>query len=261
MLVTDLQSPVPGSPLLDLDLRDGTRAAVAQRDAAQIVAIEGWQFELPRLLRLPIVRLVDKRTAVVADRLSDGTPNAWLLRSGVGVVAHFFAGNGITEAVSVSGVLVVGYDDEAIYGRLPHGSEGIAVFSLEGAFRWGYNSSFGGRSESSINDCYCACAAPDGRVWFQTYSDRGLIVLDIHSKTQQWIIPPRDLRMSSALSSDGVHHWFFGPGENDRTIFKWSPPDPEPTRIGSYDGKLRGLTGGRFISVTPTGARLVEVAA
>jgi hypothetical protein len=260
MRITTIHSPPSGTRLLDLDLRDGVLAALVEREGVQHLAIGDWNVKPPRIVRFPIVRLVDKTTAVVVDTRTTGIVNAWLVRTGTGVITAFLAGDAISDVVLVAGVLAVAYFDEGVYGHVAYGSEGIAIFSSDGAFLWGYHSTMreGG---PVIDDCYCACAGPDERLWFHPYSDFPLIALDVRTRTEEVFSLPDSLRGTKAISTNGADHWFFSPSNHESCLFRWAPHDLEPSLIGKFAGRLRGLTGGRFINVTPASGRLVDVAA
>jgi hypothetical protein len=258
--ISDIPVPLAGARLVDLDLRDGVSAAILDRNGIQQLLLGQWATDLPRRLRFPIVRLIDATTALVLDTRTAGEQNAWIIRSGTGITAHFLAGDAVGDVVILAGVVAVTYFDEGIYGHTPPSPEGIAIFSTDGVLLWGYHSTLG-KAAATIDDCYCASAGPDGRLWFHPYSDFPLVALHCRTKTQDIFPLPVALRGSKALSTDGSRHWLFSPSPHKSTLFSWTPGALEPTPIGTFDGRLRGLCGGRFLNVTDTRARLVQVAA
>ena len=260
MLISDVPINLSGARLLDLDLRDGVQAALVERAGTQEVLIGDWIAPVPKTLRFPIVRLIDKTTAIVLDTRTTGAPNAWIVNADIGVTAEFLAGDAITDVACLSDLLAISYFDEGIFGHVEPSPEGIAVFSLQGAFLWGYHSTFRAAAQT-IDDCYCMCVGPDERLWFHPYSDFTLVALDCRSQAQEVLSLPRSLAGSKAISTDGSQHWFFSPGAHESELFSWKPSDGEPKQLATLEGRLRGLPGGRFMTVTPSQGRIAHVAA
>ena len=258
MIIGDLQAAPAGTALLDCEVRDGKYAFVLSREDSQIVQFDDWSCPVPRRLRYPVIRLIDKRTAVLLDRISSAAGNAWLIKHGAGIVEEFVAGKAISGVVVISDVIAVTYNDEGL--SVAPSQEGIAFFSIEGKFVWGYNSEFGSTA-GHIWDCYCAAEGPDGRLWFDSYGELPLVGLDCHARTQELVEAPAQLCGPNALSTDGSSFWFFSPNGDEHGVFKWTRGAVKVDRVGEFDGRLRGLPDGTFITVSNTGYRFVQVAA
>ena len=277
MIISDLHGPPAGTSLLDCDVRDGQYAVLVDRGDSQLVQFNEWTCSLPPHRYCSDIRLVNTTTVVALNNATRGEPNALLIKHSVGIVGEFTAGDNIMDVVVVGDLIAVTYGDEGIFGKVEPSPEGIAIFSLNGDFLWGYHTALGGPERGQIWDCYCACEGPDGRLWFKSYGTLPLVGLDCRTRTQKLVDTPKAVSNARALSTDGSSFWFFSPsidassprdqyGFIDYSLIKWSlikwtAGSRNADHVGEFEGRPRGLPGGSFIMVSRSGYRLLQVAA
>jgi len=196
--------------------------------------------------------LDDARAVLVDARTRPGERNGWIVRSDGTIEREFRAGDAVADVVVFGGRLVITYFDEAVVAsdRL----SGVVVLDPAGSLEWTYNDSFGG----DVVDCYCACDAGQGVVLFLGYPGFSAVLLDLAKKEEHKWAVPRLLHGSSAVTVAGRTAFVFGSYENHHLLARWRFGDDGAESIGTAAGPLRGLRGGRMLSVGEAGYTILS---
>ena len=218
----------------------------------QSLSFSGREVELPQPCMYPQVAATDSETAVVVDsRTRYLEKNAWVVTSSGEVKAQFYAGDAVQDLLATDTFIAVTYFDESALGGEIE-SNGVNIFDLDGNLLFGYTSFFAGEAVD-IADCYCACLAGKNRVLFSPYTEFPLVSLDVRMRTQKiWRIP-ENLAGSDALTTLGDKVYFHSPYSDEHGIYEWQFDSEVANKIGSYSGRLRGLSGGSFLAVGKNG--------
>src|SRR5215510_3278597 len=175
---------LPGK-LYDLDLApSGQWIAVTEFGEGQSLSFGGKTVPLPEQLNFPKIAAIDGETALVVNSRTWHDKNAWIITASGEIRVNFFAGDAIQDVLASERFLVITYFDESALTSPGIEGNGVAVFDLDGNFRFGYRESFGEKAVS-IADCYCACWAEEDQVFFFPYTDFPLVSFDLKNKTQE----------------------------------------------------------------------------
>jgi hypothetical protein len=246
---------MPG-PATDIDVADdGCWVAICKHRSQLIVASQDSQFALAETVRFPLIRWVgDGEILVVDARTVKGRENAFVFSRSGAEKARFCVGDGVQDVLSTGSRIVVTYFDEGVFGNVAPSHEGLCVFTPDGRLEFGYQSSV--RNPVDIADCYCACAAGRHEVYFSPYTGFPLVQLNFKTRQQRVHELPAELAGSSALATDGVTFYFYGPYEKKRSIFRWQP-GCAPFEVGTHSGPLRGHFRGKFLSTGESGYTII----
>jgi hypothetical protein len=171
---------LPGD-LHDLDIApSGKWVGVTEFGAGQSLSFGGKTVALPEQIRFPKVAAIDDDTALVVHSNAWQDKNAWIITSAGEVRANFFAGDAIQDILASESFLVITYFDESALTSPGIEGNGVAVFDLDGNFRFGYRELFG-EEAVDIADCYCACWAEGNRMLFFPYTDFPLVSFDLEA--------------------------------------------------------------------------------
>jgi hypothetical protein len=252
--------------LSDLDLApSGQWVGVTKFGGGQSLSFGSTVVTLPEPIRFPHVAAVDDETAFVVDSRAQRRKNAWIITSSGDVRANFFAGDAIQNILASDSRLVITYFDESACTSPGVEGNGVAVFDLDGNYRFGYREVFG-EEAVGIADCYGACWAEDNRVLFFPYTDFPLVSFDLENKSQEIWETPGELAGSHGLTSNGRTVYFHSPYEDEQGIYEWQIGSGAARRIGEHSGylvgvharQLRGLRGGRFLAVEKAGYTVIS---
>jgi hypothetical protein len=207
--------------------------------------------------RFPLLRRIDADTAILVDtRIArSGFINAWVLRKSGEMLSRFSVGDGVEDVLPLTNRIVVTYFDEGVYGMDGPNQEGLAVFSVDGAFQWGYHTRF--RDTGSIDDCYAACCASENEVAFIPYSNFRLVILNVVDCVQVEYPIPDEVAGVGALTLSGSVAYGSGSYHHRTSIFRWQLGSSCTERVTFHSGTLRGLSQGRFIAVGTSGYTII----
>lgn len=234
---------------LDFDvLRDGSWVGVFQQAAGLHVASSGGKhFPLPRTIRLPVVRYVERDRLVVIDAKGHaGAYSGFIVSMNGAMLNAFHAGHGVEDVVVLRDVIAVTYFDQGVSSGVPPSEQGIAFFDPDGRFYAGYRSLFGSQA-ADIVDCYAACRVDHHTIAFSSYTGFPLVQVSPLSREHRASALPRELHGAAALSIREDTAFLFAPYERKATLLAWREGDA-PREVGRHPGPLRGLELGRFLS-------------
>jgi hypothetical protein len=246
---------LPGAAI-DIDVRpDGGWVAICRPELDLVVVSAGQHFTVPEEIRFPLIRWVGSAEILLIDaRTTKGRDNAYVFSTSGVQKARFCVGDGVADAIAVGEAVVITYFDEGIFGDVPPSHEGLCVFSPDGRLEFGYQS--GVRSPVDIADCYCVCAAGRYEACFSPYTGFSLVRLNLKTRDQEVHELPEVLAGASALSTDGVVFYFYGPYNAKRSIIRWRPGEG-CIKVGSHSGPLRAHWRGAFLSTGASGYTIV----
>lgn len=248
---------MPGD-LYDVDITPyGKWIGVTEFGDRQSLSFGGRTVVLPEPLRFPHVAAINDETALVVNGRAWQDKNAWVINSSGEVKANFFAGDAIQNILASESFLVITYFDESALTSPGIEGNGVAVFAVDGNFRFGYRELFG-EVAADIADCYCACWAEENRVFFFPYTDFPLVSFDLEKKTQEIWETPVEVVGSNGLTANGHTVYFHGPYKDEQGIYQWCIGDEGAKRLGNYEGRLRGLRRGRFLAVEKAGYTIIS---
>ncbi len=247
---------LPGAAI-DIDVRaDGGWVAICRSELDLVVASAGQHFTVPDEIRFPLIRWVGSADILLIDaRTTKGRDNAYVFSTSGVKKARFCVGDGVADAIAVGEAVVITYFDEGIFGDVPPSHEGLCVFSPYGRLEFGYQS--GVRNPVDIADCYCVCAAGRCEACFSPYTGFPLVRLNVKTRHQEVHELPEVLAGASALSTDGVVFYFYGPYDAKRSIIRWQPGEA-CIEVGTHSGPLRAHWRGAFLSTGASGYTIVR---
>ena len=247
--------------LLDLDvLESGDWAGLFRNGDRLCVRTATSTSTAPGGIRFPLIRCLEPgRIALVDTRTEKDRTNAWVLSPERNRIVPFFAGDGIQDVLANGDTVVVTYFDEGVFSGIPPGAEGVAVFDGRGRLRAGYRSTL--RSKAvEIDDCYAVCWASESCISFLPYAGFPLVTLDVGTFEQSVVPTPRSVHGSSGISVSRERALFFGSYDEPRSVLGWKPGG-EVSSLGTHVGPLRGLRGGRFLTLGTRGFTILEFGA
>ncbi len=248
-------------PLADVDVTPGgqvfaiTEKGRGKEEKGQRVFVNGQPLPVPVPIRHPILRALDESRLLVADARTGEAMNAWILNTAGEVEAVFRAGDAIEDIVPLQSWVAVTYFDQAYANR--DGFNGVVLFDPAGEVAFRYNEVY--PHENQIMACHCACRAGRDQLLFVGYPHFPVILLDAATKQETVWPAPREVRGAGAVTLAGGVAFFDGNYEDQRGIYRWRLGDPKAERIGEYTGPLRGLPGGRFLSLGTAGYTIVSL--
>lgn len=232
-----------------VSLSEQDRSFYMQRlrvDAAQVLMFNGREAKMPKKLRSPIVRAIDDNTAVVVD--ARGYPNPlWVIDSNGKVQSKFNVNDAIADIlVSAKWIVVTYFDEWAATG------EGLEVYDVSGRLHLSYEKDFGDEAVN-VSDCYCACWVETNKLAFFPYSGFPLVQLDLSSFTQEIWATPETVSGAHSVTTLATYAFFHSPYHSRDDILKWQIGSDDTAHVGKIKGSLRGLQGGRFLSLQESG--------
>jgi hypothetical protein len=223
-----------------------------------------------RMLK-PRIRAAGEQ-AVVAQRARTRTddPTVWIWNHDGHEIASFNAGDDCEELLANEEVLILFYGDE--------GGGGAKVYSTTGDHLWNQAEEF---PEAMIYLWFHAAAwSADGEaaVWADLIdrpvdNECTFIRLNVRQREQETIDPPAGWSFPKAITLAHGRVFVHGARTLDRDvprdaadflrvtedqIISWKPGTIDWEVVGSYEGYLRGLPGGRFISPKPDGYTILS---
>jgi len=247
---------LPGD-LYDLDIAPSGRwIGVTGFGDRQSISFGGTVIPLPEPLRFPHVAAIDGETALVVNSRTRQDKKAWIINSSGSIRANFFAGDAVQAVLASKSHLVVTYFDESACTSRGIEGNGVAVFDSDGRYRFGYRELFGAEAVE-ISDCYCACWAEENNIFFFPYRHFPLVSFDLASKSQKIWVTPEEVAGSRGITVVGQTVYFHAPFNDETGIYRWPIGDKYANKIGSHVGRLRGLRGGRFLSVEKAGYTII----
>jgi hypothetical protein len=247
---------LPG-PLLDLDVDRFARwiAVCGDDRGASHVVVDGITSALRFECRYPLLRILDPEHVLLVDcRCAPRAQNAWVLLADGRVERSFRVGDAVADVVVVDESIVVSYFDEALGAS--DGLSGVVVFGRDGEPGLRYADAFG----HDLVDCYCACDAGRGRVLFLGHPTFDAVLLDTRTKTRTAWPTARVVHGASAVTVAGDAAFFFGSYDDRHQLARWRFGADQVDRIGARSGPLRGLAGGRMLSVGRSGYTVITLA-
>ena len=246
--------------LVDLDLAESSEwVGIFRTPDGLVIRTPRFWLPAPAGIRYPLIRSLDTDRCVLVDtRTTQGRVNGWIISPGTNTTLPFFPGDGIADVLARTGTIVVTYFDEGVLSGIKPGHEGIAIFTDEGRFRAGYQTSLGPYAVDTL-DCYAACWESDTRIAFLPYTGFPLVRLDVRSLEQEVKPSPRDLHGASALSISADAAIFYSPYDRKGSLASWAPGE-RPLPLGNHPGPLRGLRSGRFLAHGTSGFTVVDAA-
>lgn len=241
---------IRGGKLIDADIAEsGRTAAIIQADDVVTLSVDEIGQPLPVEVQFPLVRFIGEQGLLVAGtRTQKGQKNAAALDLDSGHTSTFYIGDAIQEIVAFGGRFATAYFDEAFGNN--EGLYGLVLFDTSGTPIW---------RDNGFVDCYCACARSNTHLLYLCYPGFVLKQLDVETlQTQEWTIPAV-LHGAKAITSLGDTIFFHSPHDDTTGIYSWKPGAPHPQRVGDYPPRLRGLRGGRFVSVDEAGITVLDL--
>lgn len=222
-----------------------------------LVTLKNKKVHVPFHAPCPLVRALGEDRVLVVNCRVDSVheKNAWVVNHSGDLELTLSVGDDITEVVVYECGFIVGYGDEGVFGCTPPSQDGLVMFSWSGSVVFGYHSYFG-KDGMQIGGCYCASATGDAQLVFVGYGEPiyQLVLLDLVAMSQRRYDVPRKAYGANAVTSLGNTMYF----QVRSQILKWGLGDRDVTQVGSYDGRLRGLSGGRFLGKTKTGYSILH---
>jgi hypothetical protein len=240
---------LPG-PILELDIDPfGNCVALcgARHDPMHLV-LSGSSVPLRRTGRFPLIRALDAEHVVLVDtRCGPRERNAFIARRDGTTVHEFRVGDAVADVIVAGDHIVATYFDEAFGAS--DGLAGVVVFDRAGRAQLRDRDPYGG----SVVDCYCACDAGRGRVFFLAYPEFLGVLLDVRAGTRSAWATPRPVHGASAVTVAGNTAFFFGSYDDRDAVTRWRFGSSDAERLGSGTGPLRGLRSGRMLAVRASG--------
>ena len=238
------------APLLDLDIDPGGGwvGVCGEPQRPTHIVFDGATFPLSVPCLYPIVRLAgDGRAVLIGSRSRGREHNGWIVRRDGAIERSFRAGDAIEDLLVCGDRLVVTYFDEALGS--PDGLDGVAVLDFDGKLVWRYRDAFGG----DVLDCYCACPAGRGRVFFVGYPGFDAVLFDVtRGKRTTWPTPAL-VHGAHAVTVAGDTAFFHGSYGDRDILARWRFSDDRADRIGTTNGRLRGVRGGVMLATEERG--------
>ena len=246
-------------PLVDLDVTPGgqvfaiTEKGKGKEAKGQRIFVNGQPLPVPVPINYPVLRALDESRLLVADSRTGEKTNAWILRTTGEVENTFWIGEEIEDIIPLQNWLAVAYFDQAYANRF----NGVVLFNPAGEAAFHHNQIAGDKYQ--VVDCYCACRAGRDQVLFLGYPDFPVILLDAVTKQETEWPAPSEIRGASAVTVAGGIAFFHGNYQDGPGIYRWRLGDRKAERVGEYTGRLRGLPGGRFLSLGTAGYTIVSL--
>jgi hypothetical protein len=241
--------------LLDIDvLLSGYWAGIFRGSGQLFVRDSCHSIPVPLSIEFALIRCLEPgRVVLVNPRTQLERMNACVLSIENNTTCEFYAGDGIEDVLASQDTIAATYFDEGVYGG-PPGNEGIAIFNTSGEIRAGYRSTLGSYAVS-IDDCYAACWERNSHIAFCPYSGFEFVSLDVLTLEQHVDATHRRLHGSAAIAVSQDKILFY----KRPRILAWAP-GREPSLVGHYYERLRGLFGGRFIAHRTNSFTIIEAA-
>ena len=215
------------------------------------------QFESPVQGPAPLVRLLENGDVlVIAPRAFRGVENACICSPTGRLMTRFSVGDGVADAIIVSGHIVCCYFDEGVLPGGEYSGDGVSVFDTTGRQVLGYHTDVAGAIQ--IVDCYCITQSAPDEICFSAYTDFAVVLLNVHTGRQRVHELPEQLHGCTALSARGAEFLVHSPYDAKGEVFCWSP-GAAPVWIGTHHGRLRGRASGEFLGPEPEGYLTIRV--
>ncbi len=247
MNIYEYTLPSFGEPIADIDL-PSSGGLLAVSAWAQTLVLDDRHVAGPDVCRFPLIRAIDHHRFLLADcRTSPQRENAWILNRQGTVEATFRLGDALANVVVIGQQIVATYFDEATTRN--EDLCGVAVFSTTGHLL----------ELHPFLDCVCAAPWKRQRVIYLMYPECTVCLLD--PTTRKWSNwgAPEVLAGARAVTCAGDMAFFHDPLSDQHGIYRWPFAAATATRVADYDGRLRGISRGRFLRITPTGYTIVSV--
>ena len=209
----------------------------------------------------PKVRALADSAVLLYGSHIDGA-NARVVDKEGAALAEFDAGICEVDVVVCDSLVAFTYFDEGVFSTRAPSPEGVAFFDFTGKLVLRYRSDLSGAPP--IYDCYAAAADEEGRLLISPYPDFQLVRIVPRTRTWEVFDVPEVAQRASALSVLGDRAFFWvsrGPAMSHGEIFEFEiGGEARATSLGTLEGRVRGLTGGRFLRVTQTGFDVITVA-
>ena len=246
-------------PLVDLDVTPGgqvfaiTEKGKGKEAKGQRIFVNGQPLPVPVPINHPVLRALDETRLLVADSRTREKTNAWILRTTGEVEDTFWIGEEIEDIIPLQNWLAVAYFDQAYATQF----DGVVLFNPAGEAVFRHNEA--NPDTDTVVDCYCACRAGRDQVLFLGYPDFPVILLDAVTRQETIWKAPSEVRGASAVTMAGGIAFFHGNYQDGPGIYRWRLGDRKAERIGEHTGRLRGLSGGRFLHLRTAGYTSVSL--
>ncbi|MEI3800688.1 MULTISPECIES: hypothetical protein [unclassified Chitinophaga] len=241
----------------DTKLRDvdtdsyGNYIAITEKN--EIIA-PFFRTQLPENHLLFSVRLLTDNLFLVLSIPAKGEHNALIYDCEGKLQLSFFAGTGIEEVLVFKDKIVFTYFDEGVFGDDGPNLEGLAVFNFRGEILYGFNSN----ANWLIADCYCACKLDQNTVLFYPYTDFQMIALNLKTFAWKQYETPADFRGAHSMVYNRGQVILHGTYKNKTNFFLWNIAGKEVTKFGTFDGRLKGLEEGKFMTLKSNGFSIIN---
>lgn len=238
--------------LRDVDTdRYGNYIAITEKN--EIIA-PFFRTQLPENHLLFSVRLLTDNLFLVLSIPAKGEHNALIYDCEGKLQLSFFAGTGIEEVLVFKDKIVFTYFDEGVFGDDGPNLEGLAVFNFRGEMLYGFNSN----ANWLIADCYCACKQDQNTVLFYPYTDFQMIALNLKTFAWKQYETPADFRGAHSMVYNRGQVILHGTYKNKTNFFLWNIAGKEVTKFGTFDGRLKGLEEGKFMTLKSNGFSIIN---
>jgi hypothetical protein len=172
-------------------------------------------------------------------------------------------GDAIANVLANDDLVAFMYFDEGIFGDIPPSSEGLAVFDLHGELQFGYYSTFASVGPS-LYECYASALDASGALLVYGFSDApeefALLRLDVHTRELDVFATPGEAAGARAVSVAADRVFLHGRYGDPSVMLEGRLGEGDVHAVGRFEGRLRGLPGGRFLASTEKGYQILSFA-
>lgn len=240
--------------ILDLDADEfGNFIAITDTNAI-ITPDHLLQLEVLKL-RFPKLRRLNKDLFFIADSRTSEGQNGHICTFDGQIERSFSAGDGIEDILIHHNKIIITYFDEGVYGDDGPNQDGLAVFSIDGKYEFGVNSSKG----FTIVDCYAICKHSVNSVLFYAYGELAVYELNLNTNAIEVFETPTDFAGASAISILLDKVYLHSSYKEKRSFFEWDRNKQTVRKFGDYHPELKGLPNGKFLSFGEKGYTIIDV--
>jgi hypothetical protein len=241
----------------DAKLRDvdtdsyGNYIAITERNE---IITPTFRTRLPENILFFKVRQLSDNLFLVLSIPAKGEHNALIYDCWGKLQLSFFAGYGIEDVLVFKDKIVFTYFDEGVFGNDGPNLEGLTVFNFRGEMLYGFNSN----ANWLIADCYSACKLDQNTVLFYPYTDFQMIALNIDTFKWKQYETPVDFKGAHSMVYNAGQVILHGTYKNREHFFLWNIAGKEVTKFGTFNGGLKGLEEGKFMTLKSNGFSIIN---
>jgi hypothetical protein len=198
--------------------------------------------------------------------------NAYVYTAGGKLECAFHAGDDIEELLADEEIILAFYGDEGQTNSVSRLSyEAMSAFAADGQFVWGHRSHFP-RGERLDVWFHAACWSGANEVALFADVDVHPLIsgadscrffrIDIARRAQVILQQPPAIELPRAVTAPSqdrlLVHGSAGPNVSREDVIEWKTAAGEVNLLAQFVGRLRGLSGGRFIATMPTGYKIIS---